>query len=103
MLSLANNPDLIALQGMTRNYVGPALNVEWLLPETFHVTLATMPNTTDEQLAALQAAFNELDVPEMTFKVGSLGTFDNLDSHAVHFKLRNNAALNDFQDRKSVV
>lgn len=97
MLSLANNADLVSLQGMTRKYVG-ALNVEWLPPEAFHVTVCHMPNVTDEQIATLQTTFNELDVPEFVFKMGSLGTFDNLGSHAIHFKLRSNAVLNDFQE-----
>lgn len=98
MLSLANNPDLIGLQGMTKKYVGET-PVEWNAPDTFHVTVATMPNATDEQVTALQSALDTLKVPDMTFKVGSLGTFDQLGSHAVHFKLRNNQALNDFQEQ----
>lgn len=98
MLSMANNPDLIGLQGLTRKYVGDT-QVDWNPPDSFHVTLATMPNATDEQIASLQSALDDVDVPEMTFKVGSLGTFDQLESHALHYKLRSNTPLNDFQEQ----
>lgn len=97
MLHMGNHPDLIGLQNKTRAYVGET-PVKWSDPTSFHVTLASMPVVTDEQIKALQTALEDVDVPDMPLKVGSLNTFDNLDSHAVHFKVRKSVDLIDLQE-----
>lgn len=97
MLDLGGNPDLIGLQNMTRQYVGTT-PVEWNAPDDFHVTLLYMPTITDEQAAALTAALEGMEIPQMNLRVGSLNTFDNLDSHAIHFRIKRNADLLDLQE-----
>lgn len=98
MLNIGNHPDLIGLQNKTRSYVGDT-PVKWSDPNSFHVTLATMPTVTDGQMSDLQDALKDVDIPDMALKVGSLGTFDNLDSHAVHFKVRKSVDLLDLQQQ----
>lgn len=98
MLGIGNHPDLIGLQNKARSYVGDT-PVQWSDPNSFHVTLASMPAVTDDQLTGLQDALKDVDIPDMALKVGSLGTFDNLDSHAVHFKVRKSVDLLDLQQQ----
>lgn len=98
MLDLANHPDLIRLQNMTRKYVADT-PVQWSDPTKFHVTVVTMPIVTDEQVESIKGAMNDIPVPELSLKVGSLGAFHNVGEHAVHFKIRNNSALNDYQEQ----
>lgn len=96
MLTVPNHPDLISLQNRVKQLVGVG-QCEWNTPDDFHVTLINMPVITDEQIASLVAALEEIDVPDMNLPVGSLGVFDNVGQHAVHFKLRRNADLLDLQ------
>lgn len=95
-LTFPNHPDLMGLQSRVKELVGPGECV-WNAPDDFHITLAYAPAVSDEQLAALTAGMEELDVPDMALRVGSLGVFDNLGQHAVHFKIRRNTDLLAFQ------
>lgn len=97
MLHLGNHPDLIALQNNTRKYMGMS-PVQWSDPAKFHVTVATMPMITDEQVESIKAALNDIPVPELSLKVGSLAAFHKVGEHAVHFKVRSNKALDDYQE-----
>lgn len=91
-LTFPNHPDLMGLQSRVKELVG-AGECQWNDPNDFHITLAYAPAVTDEQLDALRFAIEEVDVPDMALRVGSLGVFDNLGQHAVHFKIRRNADL----------
>lgn len=91
LLTLPNNPDLIALQGHAMRLVGD-VPCKWEAPADFHLTLVYMPIITDEQAAALAAELPSIEVPEMKLRVGSLAVFDNVGEHALHYKVRRSGA-----------
>lgn len=95
-LDLANQPDLVALQ---RNVQGKFADqkVTWNAPDTLHCTLLVLPNVPEDQVEALVQALWDVDVPEMDLRIGSLSSFDNVGEHALHFKIRRNGDLYDFQ------
>lgn len=97
MLKLGAQPDLIALQGRVKQLLADG-EVVWNEPDDFHVTLIYAPSVTDVQLAGLTAALDGIEPPEMKLRVGSLRTFDNLGEYAVHFAIRRNTDLLDFQE-----
>lgn len=97
MLDLANHPDLIGLQARVKELQAHP-GVEWNNPAEFHVTVLYAPVVTTEQAVAVQAALAEIDVPALTLGVGSLNTFDNLGNYALHFRVKQNADLIDFQE-----
>jgi 2'-5' RNA ligase len=97
-LTLANQPDLMQLQTRVKQLVGDS-ECRWNTPDDFHVTLVYAPAASDEQVAQVKAALEQLDVPELALHVGSLGVFDNVGEHAVHFKLRSPNDLKDFQQQ----
>ena len=94
-LSLANNPDLVALQRQLRERY-PA--VSWNDPADFHVTLFYAPVCDPAKARAFTDALRFVDVPEMTLRIGSLKSFDSIGEHAIHFRVRENADLRDFQE-----
>lgn len=96
-LTLPNHPDLIPLQARAKQLIGEG-QCEWNDPADFHVTLLYIPAISEDEATALLEAMNEVDVPEMALRVGSLGVFDNVGEHAVHFKIRQNADLKDLQE-----
>lgn len=97
MLSLADNPDLVAFQQRLKSqFTDPA--IEWNAPEDFHVTLLYAPSSTPEQVEALKAALVDIDLPALALAVGSLLSFDALGKHALHFRVRRNADLLELQE-----
>lgn len=97
MLKLGAQPDLLALQNRVKQLLADS-DVTWNTPDDFHITLVYAPSVTEAQLAALQAALAEAELPELNLRVGSLRTFDNLGEYAVHFQIRRNADLLDWQE-----
>jgi|CXWL01.1.fsa_nt_gi 2'-5' RNA ligase len=96
-LTLPNHPDMTALQSRAKQLIGEG-QCEWNDPDGFHVTLIYVPAITDEEAALLLTAMEDVDVPEMALRVGSLGVFDNVGEHAVHYKVRSNGDLKDLQE-----
>jgi len=97
LLSIGADTDLVALQRQLRSHFAD-LQVTWNEPDTFHVTLVHAPSVTDEQLAALVTALENIELPAaLPLRVGSLNTFDDLTTWALHFRIPRNAALNDLQ------
>lgn len=96
-LTLPNHPDLIPLQNRVKQLIGEG-QCEWNDPADFHVTLLHIPAIGEDEAAALLAAMDDVDVPQMALRVGSLGVFDDVGQHAVHFKIRQNADLKDLQE-----
>jgi HK97 family phage portal protein len=94
-LDLANNVDLVALQRQLRERYP---NVTWNAPDDFRVTLFYAPVCDPEKARAFVAALALVDVPELTLRVGSLKSFDSIGEHAIHFRVKENADLRDFQD-----
>lgn len=92
MLTCANHPDLIALGQQTRGYIGD-VPCEWNDPEDYHVTLVSFPAITDEQVTAIVAALDGLDVPELALRLGSLGVFESVGQYPIHFRVRRNEDL----------
>lgn len=97
MLDLSNNADLIALQRNVKSFVG-AIPVDWNDPATFHITLADAPVIDEATRAAVVDALQSLDFPELKLNVGSLKAFDAVGKYALHFRIRNNSDLLDFQE-----
>lgn len=95
-LTFPHHPDLIGLQNRVKQIVGEG-QCTWNEPGDFHITLMNAPAITDEQLSELVAALDGIDVPDMNLPVGSLGVFDNVGQHAVHFAIRRNGDLIDLQ------
>jgi HK97 family phage portal protein len=95
-LDLANQPDLVALQRRVQALYG-GQPVEWNPPDKLHCTLLTAPLVDEGQVEALVRALWDVDVPELTLRVGSLNSFDNVGEHALHFRIRENADLREFQ------
>lgn len=98
-LRFANQPDLIALQQRVKSLYATE-NVEWNDPASFHVTLLYAPTTDDDQItSAVKAMQSEIAAPTgMQLTIGSLNSFDNIGEHALHFKIRQNANLNAYQE-----
>lgn len=97
LLAMPNQPDLINLQGRVQQIMGE-VPVKWNTPDDFHVTMVYMPSMTDEQVTALSAALPDIEVPDLSLRVGQLNVFDNLGEHALHFRISRNADLIEFQD-----
>jgi 2'-5' RNA ligase len=95
-LSLASDPELIDLQSRVKQLMNGS-EVAWSNPSDFHVTLIYAPVATEEQVKVAKQALFNLKPPDMSLGIGSLKTFDNLGEYAVHFRIRRNTALLDFQ------
>lgn len=97
LLDCAAHPDLIALQARAKAAY-PDHDITWNAPDTFHITLAYAPVSTEAQTEAVCAALAGLDVPPLVLSVGSLKAFDTLGDYALHFRLRRNTDLLDLQE-----
>jgi HK97 family phage portal protein len=102
MLMLSRDPDLVALQHRLRALYADQ-SVQWSDPEDFHITLVYIPDATPEQAAAFADAMTSLDdsilraAAGMRLTVGSLTAFDSVGEYALHFRIRRNQQLIDFQ------
>lgn len=95
-LDLANDPALLELQSRLKQlYPNPAC--EWNDPADFHITLLYAPNVDQETAAVYCEALADMTLPPLDLRIGSLHTFDNVGEHALHFRIRRNTALLEFQ------
>lgn len=97
-LKLGAQPDLVALQQRVKSLYAEQ-PVEWNDPADFHITLLYLPVVDDEQVDAAIEAVKALPPSSMSLVVGSLNSFDNVGEHALHFKIRQNAALYAYQEQ----
>ncbi len=95
-LDLANHPDLISLQANVKRLLGDT-SATYNDPDTFHVTLALAPSVPPELFEAAVEAITAIPVPELSLGVGSLNSFDKVGEHAIHFRIRRNTAMLDYQ------
>lgn len=97
-LDLGGDPDLIALQRQVQSYCARrGIDADWNTPDSFHVTLLYLPAVEDAQLPALLQAVESLPLPELSLRVGSLKAFDSVGQWALHFRIRQPAALMAYQ------
>jgi 2'-5' RNA ligase len=96
MLSLANNTDLIALQNRLKTYLGDT-EVNWTSPDEYHITLCYAPAATMMQVGELTVRLAQMNAPTMQLTVGSFKAFDDMGHYALHFRIRQNADLSDYQ------
>lgn len=98
VLALPNDVELVALQrDLESKFTTPSIT--WNAPDTFHVTLIAAPLVDDALCEALVAQLSAIPVPDLQLNIGSLATFDSLNEHALHFRIRHNADLEDYQER----
>lgn len=95
-LKLANNVDLIALQSQVKRLAGET-SVEWTDPADFHITLAYAPVADEVAAQGAIEILRAIPVPELKINPGSLRAFDTVGRHALHFRVRRNSALSDYQ------
>lgn len=96
MLSLANDTGLIQLQNQLKGRA-PDASIRWVDPSDFHVTLVYIPSLAEPQVTELLSYKDYYDTDELALNVGSLASFDKIGEHALHFRIRENAALRGFQ------
>lgn len=96
-LSLANNPDLMGLQQQVKS-LNPSEECTWNEPNDFHVTLLTAPQVDESALRGFMDALKALPVPDLNLRVGSLGSFDAVGEHSMHFNIPLNSDLLDYQE-----
>jgi len=96
-LSLANQPDLIGLQ---RTLMQRGIEVRWTEPDKFHVTVLHIPVATMTQIRGfVEAAAAQFENPPvLSLGLGSLASFDKIGDHAIHFRIKKNNNLIEFQD-----
>ena len=97
ILSLANNVDLLSLQRNLQSKF-PESEIKWTPPDRFHVTLVSAPVVDDAALEQLVTRLSALAAPVFDLNIGSLSTFDALNEHALHFRIRANTALKEYQE-----
>lgn len=95
-LSLANQPDLIALQKRARELLNDP-GIRWTEADDFHITLLYAPSVESSAAENLLLLIQALDAPTLNLAVGSLRAFDALGEHALHFRVKQNADLRDLQ------
>lgn len=98
LLKLANNPDLLALRKRVEEYIGDA-EVEWNIPDSYHVTLAYIPGVHEDQLETLKAGLKRIELPDMKLNIGSMDSFQDFDRFTIHFKIRRNIKLLDLHQK----
>ena len=91
-----NDPALLGLQNRLRELYPDA---EWTPTDALHVTVFYAPDATDMQAARFSAVLAGMTPPELALAVGSLHSFDNVGEHALHFRVKRNADLMDYQER----
>lgn len=98
MLSLANNPDLIALQNKLKLMMNdPA--VRWNDPADFHITLLYVPAVDEDQVEQTVAALPGYTHDGLALRIGSLASFDSgTGEHALFYGIRRNAGLLELQE-----
>lgn len=95
-MSLANDVDLISLQNNVKRLAGDT-PVDWSDPADFHITLAYAPVADEVAIQGAIEAIRNIPVPDVKVNPGSLRAFDTVGQHALHFRIRRNTALNDYQ------
>jgi 2'-5' RNA ligase len=97
-LSLENNADLISLQGQLKSTCQKlGVQCEWNAADTFHITLLYAPSVSDELAQPFIEAVQELPVPDLALKMGSVDIFKGVGENALHFRVRRNPALLEYQ------
>lgn len=97
-LDIGSQPDLIALQQRVKAMADDAqADFEANTPESFHVTLAYVPEADDATTALMLDAVKAIPAPDLALPIGSLRAFDTVGKYALHFRIRSNAALRDYQ------
>lgn len=91
-----NDPALVGLQNRLRQMHPEG---DWTAPDEFHVTVFYAPDATDAQAARFSAVLAGMTPPELSLTVGSLHSFDNVGEHALHFRIKRNADLLDYQEQ----
>lgn len=94
MYQIGADPDLVALQNQLK---GKFEGVNWTDPQDFHITLVYCPAADEDAVKAVCEQVRALDIPQPKLQVGSLRAFDNLGEHALHFRVRRNTELLNFQ------
>jgi HK97 family phage portal protein len=97
ILSLGDNVDLLQLQKDLRAKFASA-PIEWSAPDTFHITLVYAPACDDALAEQLVAYISEYVTPAFNLPIGSLASFDNMNEHALHFRIRRDADLEAYQE-----
>lgn len=95
MIGVQNQGDLVALQRRIATQY-PDKQIKWNNADSFHVTLAYIPVATDMQIAALKSALEQIELPDLSLKLGRLACFDNVGEHALHFRVSKTAPLTEF-------
>jgi len=95
-LSFANNPELVDLQRRVMTLHNDP-TIQWNKPEDYHATLLYAPAVDSETARAFNEALQEYSPPDLTLRIGQLNTFDNVGEHALHFRVRSNTALKEYQ------
>ena len=54
----------------------PSDGLRWSMPESWHITLQFLGNTTPDQLKCISAGLREIASPSVPVKLGGLGFFD---------------------------
>lgn len=96
LMSLANNVDLLALQRDLQTKFSDQ-SITWNTPDSFHITLLYAPAADEAALSHLVSYIEAYPPPALSLNIGSLATFDNLNEHALHFRIRSNTALREYQ------
>jgi HK97 family phage portal protein/2'-5' RNA ligase len=97
ILSLENNVDLLQLQHDLKAKFG-GVPIEWNAPDSFHITLVYAPAADETQAEQLAQFVAEYVTPQFNLNIGSLATFDSVGEHALHFRIRRDAALEEYQE-----
>lgn len=99
-LDIGAQPDLIGLQARVKALAAESgAPFEASAPESFHVTLVYVPDADETTQAAMLEAVKGIPVPDLTLPVGSLRAFDTVGKYALHFRIRANSALRDYQSQ----
>lgn len=97
MIGVQNDPNIIDLQRKAGQLYKDK-PIKWNQPDTLHVTMIYGPAASDEQIRALQSALEQIELPEdMSMKIGRLDSFDNVGSHALHFRVSKTGAMSELQ------
>lgn len=93
-LSLANDPQIVALQDRLKLLYGNNSDVEWQTPDTLHITLVYCDSATDDHIAGI--ARNIQSTP-MAVHGDKLGIFENNGSRAVYLEIVSSPDLKRLQ------
>lgn len=83
-LSLADNPQIVALQDALKLLYGDSADVEWPTPDTLHITLVYCDAASDDNLVGIA---REINSPSISVHGDKLGIFENGDSRAVYLEV----------------